>query len=265
MRNGHRRREGPVTSDVPIRPISEEANASPSRPFPPELQEQAAENAGGWVYDIDPAFQGTGSIPPERIIGAWRIDDTGSPTDEFVTNPYYYYRPSSPKRRRSGRRLIVAAFLLLNAIVIPGLLVVLLVSHTKVNKPVQVISSVAPPARRGTSTAAPSTAAGHRRRTGSLAASPAPLRLAIVTTARVWICLEDERGRLLINGQIFDPGVVSDSFVAPSFRIFLGNASIRFRINGQLRSVPSSPDPVAYSLTRRGILALPAHAKVPCV
>ena len=264
MRTGHRRREGPVASDVPIRPISEETNASPSRPFPAELQEQAVKNAGGWVYDIDPAFQGTGSIPPERIIGAWRIDDTGSPTDEFVANPYYYYRPSSPHRRRSGRRLMVAGLLLLNAIVIPGL-VVLLLSHTKGNKPVPVISSAAPPARGVTSTASSSTAAGHRRRTGSPAASSAPLRLAIVPTARVWVCLEDERGRLLINGQIFDPGVVSDSFVAPSFRIFLGNASIRLRINGKLRSVPSSPDPVAYSLTPRGILALPAGAKVPCI
>ena len=157
----------------------------------------------------------------------------------------------------------MAGFLLLNAIVIPGL-VVLLVSYTKVNKPVHVTTSAAPPARREASTAASSTAAGHRRRTGSVAASSAPLRLAIVTTARVWVCLEDERGRVLINGHIFDPGVASDSFVAPSFRIFLGNAAIRFRINGQLRSVPSSPDPVAYSLTRRGILALPTHAKVPC-
>ncbi len=247
---------------MPVRPVSEEANAPASRPFPAELGEQAVRKAGEWWYEIDPAFKGAGSIPPHRIIGAWWIDDTGSPTGEFVANPYYV--SSSPPRRRWGRRLMVAGFLLLCAIVPFGLRVWVL-SDTKVNQPVPVISSAVPAASRRTSTPSSSTAARHRRRTGSVAASSAPLRLAIVPTARVWVCLEDERGRVLINGQIFGPGVVTESFVAPSFRIFLGNASIRFRINRQLRSIPSSPDPVAYSLTRRGILALPTSAKVPCV
>jgi hypothetical protein len=254
-----------VTSDVPIQPSSEAANASSFRPFPAELQEQAAANAGGWVYDIDPSLRGTGAIPPERIAGAWRIDANGDPTDEFVANPNY--RPSSPTRRRSRRRLAVPALLIVNTIVIGGLLVLVLVSHKNVDNAGRAVpssSSAAGSPAHGTSTPAGSTAAGHRPRTRAPAASPAPVHLEIVAAARVWVCLEDQRGRVLVNGQILDPGVVSDSFVAPAFRIFLGNASVRLRINGQLRSVPSSPDPVAYSVTQRGVVALPAGGTVPC-
>jgi hypothetical protein len=245
-------------------------NASPTRSFPAELQQEAVKNAGGWVYDIDPAFDRTGSVPPEHMIGAWRIEDTGLPTDEFVVNPHY--RPSSPTPGRSKRRLVVAAGLILSAIVIAGLSVVLLVSPAKVDKTVRVISSPssasAGVAHRG-SVPADSTAARHRPRTRTLVASSAPrkrlggARLEVVTTARVWVCLEDQRGRLLIN-QILEPGVVSDSFVSPAFRIFLGSELLRLRINGRLHSLPASPIPAAYRITQGGIVVLPAGATAPC-
>jgi HEAT repeat protein len=246
----------------PHESTSELAEAAPVRSFPADLQEQAGENAGGWVYELDLSFRGTGSIPPERIVGAWRIDDNGSPTDEFVANPNY--RPSSPKTSGWGRRVAIAALLM--AIVIGGLLVLAVAPHKNAGKAGPAAphpSSVAPSATHGTSTPAGSTAAGHRPSAHAPAASATPLHLEIVPTARVWVCLVAQQGRALVKG-ILDPGVVSSSFVAPAFRIFLGNGSVRLRINGQLHSVPSSSDPVAYSVTQRGVLALLSGATAPC-
>ena len=60
----------------------------------------AERNAGGWVYDVDAKLRGNQAAPPEHVIGAWRIEADGSPSGEYVANPYYLpYR----RRRRFGR------------------------------------------------------------------------------------------------------------------------------------------------------------------
>jgi hypothetical protein len=66
--------------------------AAPGRPFPPELLAEAKSKPGGWVYAIDSAYAPDGpdgAVPPEGIIGAWKIGDDGTPTGEYQTNPRY--------------------------------------------------------------------------------------------------------------------------------------------------------------------------------
>jgi hypothetical protein len=66
--------------------------------FPPELLEEAKSKPGGWVYAIDPAYAPggpNGAIPPEGIIGAWKIADDGTPTGEYQANPRYGSSPST--------------------------------------------------------------------------------------------------------------------------------------------------------------------------
>jgi hypothetical protein len=61
-------------------------------PFPAELLAQAKATPGGWVYGIDPAYAPDGvdgAVPPEGIIGGWKIGDDGLPTGEYVANPRY--------------------------------------------------------------------------------------------------------------------------------------------------------------------------------
>lgn len=89
--------------------------------YPPELEELAREHAGGWVCDVDPAFDRRDSFPREAIRGAWRIGSDGSPTGEFVPNPNY--RPLGAPRSRAGRgwalaALIVIALLAVAAVVL---------------------------------------------------------------------------------------------------------------------------------------------------
>jgi hypothetical protein len=56
-----------------------EADA-PARAFPDELLAEAATQPGGWVYEIDPALDPDGAVPPDAIKGAWKVGDDG-PTD----------------------------------------------------------------------------------------------------------------------------------------------------------------------------------------
>ncbi len=54
-----------------------------------EVRQAARQNPGGWVYKIDGAFGPTEPVPPEAIVGAWKVDDRGSLTGEFRPNPKY--------------------------------------------------------------------------------------------------------------------------------------------------------------------------------
>lgn len=70
----------------------------PADPFPPELLAEAKSKPGGWVYAIDPAYAPDGphgAVPPEGIIGAWKIADDSTPTGEYQANPRYGSGPSA--------------------------------------------------------------------------------------------------------------------------------------------------------------------------
>jgi hypothetical protein len=62
-------------------------------PLPDALLAEAAANPGGWVYAIDPAYDPAGRVPPEGVVGAWRIGDDGRPTGEYHANPNH--RPAA--------------------------------------------------------------------------------------------------------------------------------------------------------------------------
>lgn len=54
-------------------------------PLPGEIAE-ARSNRGGWVYRIAGAFTSSDAIPPEAIVGAWKVDDGGSIVGDFIAN-----------------------------------------------------------------------------------------------------------------------------------------------------------------------------------
>lgn len=49
----------------------------------------ARENANGWVYKIEGSFGPTEHVPPEAVVGAWKVDENGNLTGEFMSNPKY--------------------------------------------------------------------------------------------------------------------------------------------------------------------------------
>lgn len=57
-------------------------------PFPEELQEAKA-HPGKWVYRIAGVFSDNEAIPPEAIVGAWKVDDHGQIVGDFLRNEDY--------------------------------------------------------------------------------------------------------------------------------------------------------------------------------
>lgn len=58
------------------------------RPHPGELEE-AKRYPNGWVYRIAGKFGPTDSVPPEAIIGAWKVDSDGKIVGAFIPNGKY--------------------------------------------------------------------------------------------------------------------------------------------------------------------------------
>jgi hypothetical protein len=59
-----------------------------NRPSAEEIVE-ARKHPGGWIYRIAGHFRPDEDVPPEAIVGAWRVDDFGVVTGEFHPNPKY--------------------------------------------------------------------------------------------------------------------------------------------------------------------------------
>lgn len=51
--------------------------------------EEAKSQADGWIYRISGDYDPNGAIPPEAIVGAWKVDGSGKIEGQFIPNPKY--------------------------------------------------------------------------------------------------------------------------------------------------------------------------------
>ncbi|OFA05371.1 hypothetical protein [Duganella phyllosphaerae] len=51
-----------------------------------DVVKAAREIPNGWVYKIGGTFGPTEYVPPEAVVGAWKVDEGGNLTGEFVPN-----------------------------------------------------------------------------------------------------------------------------------------------------------------------------------
>ncbi|MFB7620483.1 type VII secretion system-associated protein [Kitasatospora sp. NPDC056181] len=63
----------------------------PAPPITDAMRARARANPGKWMYEIDPAFDPNGAVPPWGIKGGWEVDQRGDLV-RWVRNPNY--RPS---------------------------------------------------------------------------------------------------------------------------------------------------------------------------
>ena len=63
-----------------------------------DVVKAARENPNGWVYKIEGSFGPTEYVPPEAVVGAWKVDEGGKLTGEFVPN--HNYKPSLSKSEK---------------------------------------------------------------------------------------------------------------------------------------------------------------------
>jgi len=61
-----------------------------------EARAEAQNHPNGCVCVIDGQFGPDDAVPPQAIVGAWKVDSAGEITGEFIPNPNY--RPQSRKK-----------------------------------------------------------------------------------------------------------------------------------------------------------------------
>jgi cytoskeleton protein RodZ len=91
------------------------------------------------------------------------------------------------------------------------------------------------------------------------------LSLSLTPTAPVIVCLIGDNGRKLIPGTELQPGESTPIFHAKHFEIVLGNNSVTMTLDGRARTIPTSTQPIGYSITKaRGRRTLVASQFPTC-
>jgi len=90
------------------------------------------------------------------------------------------------------------------------------------------------------------------------------VRLQIVPTGDVFVCLTAVGQGTLVNGVILRPGDPVRTYRSRRFRLTLGNNRVRLRVNGSVRPVPAVTSGIGYEITRAGRRTLPAGRRPTC-
>jgi cytoskeleton protein RodZ len=80
------------------------------------------------------------------------------------------------------------------------------------------------------------------------ASTPTRVRLELVATGDVYVCLVDAAGKRLIDGATLHAGDRSPRFTGRRMLVSFGTSAVRMRINGKTYDVARSADPVGYEL-----------------
>jgi cytoskeleton protein RodZ len=103
-----------------------------------------------------------------------------------------------------------------------------------------------PPAAVETATPTPKKSKKKAKR--KPAATTRPMRVSIVATGQVYVCLENARGRALVDKETLEAGQRTRTFRGRRFKVTFGTAAARIRQNGKTYRVAVSKDPVGYEL-----------------
>jgi cytoskeleton protein RodZ len=124
---------------------------------------------------------------------------------------------------------------------------------------------------KNTSSSSTTTTAGthrhrHRHRGGATrtAAKPHAVRLELVPTGAVYVCLVNGTGKQLIPGQIFQSGQTIPVETAPKLLLTLGNASIKMKVNGTNVAISPSSSSIGYELLPGSSKPLPTAQQPRC-
>jgi cytoskeletal protein RodZ len=132
-------------------------------------------------------------------------------------------------------------------------------------------ASTTPPAT--TSTTAKRTSTSKRRSSAASSSSskkkkksqPKLVRLRLVPTGPVYVCLKRSGGETVVNGRILQAGSRQPTYRSRRFRLLLGNSEVRLRVNGKTRTVPPTGGVLGYDISPPGrVRPLPAASRPSC-
>jgi cytoskeleton protein RodZ len=77
---------------------------------------------------------------------------------------------------------------------------------------------------------------------------PRRVRLQLVATAPVYVCVVDARGRQVVDEETLDADSPRRTYVSRSFRTNFGNNNVSMRVNGRTYRVEPSAEAIGYEL-----------------
>lgn len=89
--------------------------------------------------------------------------------------------------------------------------------------------------------------------------------LGLRSTGAVWVCLLDDRGRALVNGETLRAEEVRGPFESPAFEVTFGNGSVEMTVDGEPAEVPPLAEPLGYRVTPRGVRRLDPSSQPTCL
>jgi hypothetical protein len=104
----------------------------------------------------------------------------------------------------------------------------------------------------------------HHQRANNPPPQPTEASVQVRTTADVWVCLVDQTGKPLINGEILPGGQSRGPFRASAFELNIGNGSIDLRADDRAFAVPASSSPLGYRITPSGVSPLDPSKRPTC-
>jgi Helix-turn-helix domain len=93
---------------------------------------------------------------------------------------------------------------------------------------------------------------------------PRMVKLELVPTGAVYVCLVDGAGHKLIPGTIFDAGQSIPTHTASKLLLTLGNASVDMKVNGATIKVAPSATSIGYEFIPGRTASLPAAQQPRC-
>jgi cytoskeletal protein RodZ len=84
------------------------------------------------------------------------------------------------------------------------------------------------------------------------------------STADVWVCLVDDSGTQLVDGETLTADETRGPFSADGFEVTLGNGSVEMTVDGEPAQIPAAAEPLVYRITPRGLRTLDTSSAPTC-
>jgi cytoskeleton protein RodZ len=118
------------------------------------------------------------------------------------------------------------------------------------------------PTTTGTQASRPPRGRHHRHRPAP--PKPTTVKLQLVPTGPVYVCLVNGAGTKLINEQTFSVGQTIPAETASKLLLTLGNASVQMKVNGHTVPVTASPNAIRLMIDPSGTQPIPLSTPPTC-